>query len=207
MQNNGRPLLTAQQVQGMFGVDRSTVYRMAEDGRLPALKIGRQWRFRPEEIESLLVVKPSTPRSSDEPPALDASAAAVVAVAADLLGVMMVATDMQGRPVTSVTNPCPWFDARADNPTSFAECVAEWKVLADKPDFEAQFYIGQLGFECARAYIRSGPSLVGMVLAGGVAPPGENNEELYHLDEAQRSRVLLALPKVAAALSRAMPPR
>jgi len=46
-----------------------------------------------------------------------------------------------------------------------------------------------------------------MVLAGGVAAPGDDNEELYHLDEAQRSRVLLALPKVAAALSRAMPPR
>jgi len=207
MQTNRRPLLTAQQVQSMFGVDRSTVYRMAEDGRLPALKIGRQWRFRPEEIERLLVVNPGTTPSSEEPAALDASAAAVVGVAADLLGVMMVATDMQGRPLTSVTNPCPWFAARAENPTSFAECVAEWKVLADKPDFEAQFYFGQLGFECARAYIRSGPLLVGMVLAGGVAPPGDNNEELYHLDEAQRSRVLLALPKVAAALSRAMPPR
>ena len=207
MQTNTRPLLTAQQVQTMFGVDRSTVYRMAEDGRLPALKVGRQWRFRPEEIERLLVVNPGTARPSEEPSALDASAAAVVAVAADLLGVMMVATDMQGRPLTSVTNPCPWFAARAENPTSFAECVAEWKVLADKPDFEAQFYIGELGFECARSYIRSGPLLVGMVLAGCVASPGDDNEELYHLDEAQRSRVLLALPKVAAALSRTMPPR
>ncbi len=207
MQTNTRPLLTAQQVQTMFGVDRSTVYRMAEDGRLPALKIGRQWRFRPQEIERLLVVNPGVAPTSEEPPALDDSAAAVVSVAADLLGVMMVATDMQGRPLTGVTNPCAWFAAREENPASFAECVAEWKVLADKPDFEAQFYVGQLGFECARAYIRSGPLLVGMVLAGGVATPDDDSEELYHLDGEQRSRVLAALPKVAAALSRAMPPR
>jgi excisionase family DNA binding protein len=205
MQTNGQSLLTARQVQTMFGVDRSTVYRMAEDGRLPAIKIGRQWRFRPEEIERLLVASPGAAMSNGTPPALPASAAAVVEIAADLLGVMMVATDMHGRPLTGVANPSRWFAARADDPASLADCVVEWKMLADKPDFEPQFHTGQLGFQCARAYIRSGTSLVGMVLAGGVAPPGNGSDELYHLDAAQRGRVLTALPKVAAALSRALP--
>ena len=205
MQTNGQSLLTARQVQTMFGVDRSTVYRMAEDGRLPALKIGRQWRFRPEEIERLLVASPGAAMLNGTPPALPASAAAVVEIAADLLGVMMVATDMHGRPLTGVANPSRWFAARADDPASLADCVVEWKMLADKPDFEPQFHTGQLGFQCARAYIRSGTSLVGMVLAGGVAPPGNDSDELYHLDAIQRGRVLTALPKVAAALSRALP--
>jgi excisionase family DNA binding protein len=207
MQTKGQSLLTARQVQTMFGVDRSTVYRMAEDGRLPALKIGRQWRFRPEEIELLLVASPGTATLNGTPPALPAlpaSAAAVVEVAADLLGVMMVAADMHGRPLTDVANPSRWFAARADDPASLADCVAEWKMLADEPDFEPQFLTGQLGFQCARAYIRSGTSLVGMVLAGGVAPPGNASDELYHLDATQRSRVLAALPKVAAALSRTL---
>jgi excisionase family DNA binding protein len=210
MQTNGQSLLTARQVQAMFGVDRSTVYRMAEDGRLPALKIGRQWRFRPEQIERLLVANPGTATFKDVPPApttLPASAAAVVEVAADLLGVMMVAADMQGRPLTGVANPSAWYVARADDPASFADCVAEWKSLAEEPDFEPHFLTGHLGFQCARAYIRSGTSLVGMVLAGGVAPPGSDSEELYHLDPAQRGRVLAALPKVAAVLSRALPPQ
>ena len=205
MQTNGQSLLTARQVQTMFGVDRSTVYRMAEDGRLPALKIGRQWRFRPEEIERLLVASPGAAMLNGTPPALPASAAAVVEIAADLLGVMMVATDMYGRPLTGVANPSRWFAARADDPASLADCVVEWKMLADKPDFEPQFHTGQLGFQCARAYIRSGTSLVGMVLAGGVAPPGNDSDELYHLDAIERGRVLTALPKVAAALSRALP--
>jgi excisionase family DNA binding protein len=205
MQTNGQSLLTARQVQTMFGVDRSTVYRMAEDGRLPAIKIGRQWRFRPEEIERLLVASPGAAMLNGTPPALPASAAAVVEIAADLLGVMMVATDMHGRPLTGVANPSRWFAARADDPASLADCVVEWKMLADEPDFEPQFLTGQLGFQCARAYIRSGTSLVGMVLAGGVAPPGNDSDELYHLDAAQRGRVLTALPKVAAALSRTLP--
>jgi excisionase family DNA binding protein len=205
MQTNGQSLLTARQVQTMFGVDRSTVYRMAEDGRLPAIKIGRQWRFRPEEIERLLVASPGAAMLNGTPPALPASAAAVVEIAADLLGVMMVATDMHGRPLTGVANPSRWFAARADDPASLADCVVEWKMLADKPDFEPQFHTGQLGFQCARAYIRSGTSLVGMVLAGGVAPPGNDSDELYHLDATQRGRVLTALPKVAAALSRTLP--
>jgi excisionase family DNA binding protein len=205
MQTDGQALLTARQVQTMFGVDRSTVYRMAEDGRLPAIKFGRQWRFRPEEIERLLVASPGAALLNDAPPALPASASAVVEVAADLLGVMMVAADMYGRPLTGVANPSRWFAARAADPASLADCVAEWKALADEPDFEPQFLTGQLGFQCARAYIRSGTSLVGMVLAGGVAPPGTDSDELYHLDATQRSRVLAALPKVAAALSRTLP--
>jgi excisionase family DNA binding protein len=217
MQTNGQSLLTARQVQAMFGVDRSTVYRMAEDGRLPALKIGRQWRFRPEEIERLLVASPAAlvanPGSAlvnedmASTTAMPNSVAAVVEVAADLLGVMMVAADMQGQPLTGVANPSPWFKARGDDPDSIADCVADWKLLADEPDFEPQFRTGQLGFQCARAYIRSGTSLVGMVLAGGVAPPGDDSDELYHLDAVQRSRVLAALPKVAAALSRAIAPQ
>lgn len=50
----GQALLSAQQVQDLLHVDRSTVYRMAEDGRLPAIKVGRQWRFPAARIDALL---------------------------------------------------------------------------------------------------------------------------------------------------------
>ncbi|RMD52615.1 MAG: DNA-binding protein, partial [Candidatus Thermofonsia bacterium] len=46
-------LLTAREVQEMLNVDRSTVYRMAEDGRLPAVKVGKQWRFPREKVEAV----------------------------------------------------------------------------------------------------------------------------------------------------------
>ena len=36
--------LTTKQVQDLFKVDRITIYRMLQDGRLKGVKIGNQWR-------------------------------------------------------------------------------------------------------------------------------------------------------------------
>lgn len=46
--------LTTKQVQELFKVDRITVYRMLQDGRLKGIKIANQWRFSQKEIERLL---------------------------------------------------------------------------------------------------------------------------------------------------------
>ena len=46
--------LTTQDVQELLHVDKSTVYRMAEDGRLPGVKVGRQWRFPADRIADRL---------------------------------------------------------------------------------------------------------------------------------------------------------
>ena len=47
-------LLTSKQVQEWLLVDRTTVYRMLNDGRLKGTKIGHQWRFRREDVLELL---------------------------------------------------------------------------------------------------------------------------------------------------------
>lgn len=269
-QEQTRGLLTARQVQNLLHVDRSTVYRMADDGRLPAIKVGRQWRFPADRIGAILhplgtdlsglptepvlpaeaapparAGLPATahlpgegslpraraeqalpPSSSPAPPpgagalhvsghvhqrpdaaplALTETGLALVGLAAELLGVMLVVTDMDGHPVTPVLNQCPWFAQHADEPEIVETCVAEWQSMADDPDFEPRFHPGALGFQCARAFIRSGSSLVGMVLVGGVAPEGSTLPGLYQLEPADRRRVLAGLPKVAAALSRVTP--
>jgi excisionase family DNA binding protein len=244
-QSPSRGLLTALEVQDLLHIDRSTVYRMAEDGRLPAIRVGRSWRFPADRIEALLAAdgaealpgasppatapagaaRPSgvdatapvpAARTAPSPttaqpapaPSLDTGAAhAAVEVAADLLGVMMLVTDMHGRPITDVANPCAWFAEHSDEPGVLDRCVTEWRDLADHPDLTPRFQPGALGFECARAFIRSGTSLVGMVLAGGVSPSADpgTDPDLYHLDEAQRDRVLAALPRIAAAISTTTP--
>lgn len=226
MQNRQEPdtgrLLTAQQVQDLLGVDASTIYRMASDGRLPAVKIGRQWRFRADRISALLdgpdaplvaAVPPQATPTGPAPSTIPRSgslrpdiAAPVIDAAADLLGVMMVVTDMAGNPVTHVANPCPRFVAHADDPDVVAACAEEWRELAEDLDFDPRFAEGHLGFECARAFVRSGSELVGMVLVGGIAPVGDadgDDPDLYHLDQPRRAEVLTSLRKVAVALSRA----
>ena len=44
--------LSVEEVAKRFGVNPTTVYRLAQRGVLPAFKIGGQWRFSEELLES-----------------------------------------------------------------------------------------------------------------------------------------------------------
>jgi excisionase family DNA binding protein len=52
-------LLTAAEVAKAFRVSRQTVIRWATDGVIPAIRVGRDWRFRRSDVEQLLT--PITP--------------------------------------------------------------------------------------------------------------------------------------------------
>jgi len=176
-------LLTTKQVQELFQVDRSTIYRMAEDGRLPAVKVGRQWRFPSEHVESLLGQPDSSTSNADTTAETMAersavlerilpsdAAQAVADLAADLFGVMAVVTDMSGRALTTVSNPCGYFDAVFNSIYPADRCSEGWRRLGEEIDLEPHFVPSHLGFLCARSFIRVGTTLVGMVIVGGVAP-------------------------------------
>ncbi|MDF1522604.1 MAG: helix-turn-helix domain-containing protein [Trueperaceae bacterium] len=211
------PLLTAEAVSRLLGVDPTTVYRMASDGRLPALKVGRQWRFTVEQLQDVLA-RGIRASAADAPPAAATRAGEraawsdldVVADVADLvaetLGVTMVVADLAGRPLTPILRPCPRLAALNDDPGLRDLCSAEWGALAADLDFEPRFHTGALGFQCARALVRRGDRLIGMVLAGGVAPAGTPDDGLHHLDDEGRARVLRVLPRFAATLSRLAAP-
>ena len=187
-QERAGSLLSADEVGRRLGIDVSTVYRMAGDGRLSAIKVGRQWRF---PIDSMPVVGSDAPFDA-------ATAEAVAAVAADLLGAMVVITDLEGRAMTRVHNPCHR-DLAASAETAEA-CVQEWRDLAMTSDLVPRFRRGELDFECAAAFIRAGDRLVGLVIAGGVAPLDEPASDVHILTKAQRSLVLESLPRIAAAV-------
>lgn len=190
-----RRLLTARQVQELLGIDRSTVYRMAGDGRLAAIRVGKQLRFPADQITDLLAG--SDPAA--EPALIDPVAArAAIRVAADLLGVSMVVTDMSGEPITEIANPCDWFKDTEDREEKLRACFAEWQQMAHDNNLSPRFRQGSVGFECARAFIRVGSSLVGMVVAGGIAPPESTSSDFHRLTAADRERVLTSLPVVAA---------
>lgn len=42
------------EVQAMLGVSRPTLYRWANEGRIPAVKVATQWRFPVKEIHSFM---------------------------------------------------------------------------------------------------------------------------------------------------------
>ena len=56
-ESDGSPLsnfMTVEDVAEMLRINKSTVYRMAKQGRLPATRVGRQWRFRLSTLEEFL---------------------------------------------------------------------------------------------------------------------------------------------------------
>lgn len=194
-------LLTAREVQDLLDVDKSTVYRMASDGRLPAVKVGRQWRFPADAIRSRFALAP-VENGGRPAGTLEAGLTqAIVDLTAEALGVMMVVTDAGGSPITSVANPCPRFVALAQDPAAVAECAEEWRGLAGDRELGPQFRRGRHGFLCARSLVRSGNGTVAMVLAGGVAPDGEAADDLFVLDAERRRRVVSTLPRLAALFS------
>lgn len=192
-------LLSARQVQEVLHIDRSTIYRMAEDGRLPAIRVGKQWRFPAADIYALVSAQPPLVNTSPLDPTV---ASAIAELAASLLGVMVLVTDMDGHPITPIANPCRWMTEHADDPEVLPTCITEWQTMADDHNLEPEFLPGQFGFECARAFVRSGRELVGMVLAGGVSRQDRPEPDLYNLDPPARQQVLDALPRIAAALSK-----
>lgn len=46
--------MTVEDVAEMLRINKSTVYRMAKAGRIPATRVGRQWRFRMSALEEFL---------------------------------------------------------------------------------------------------------------------------------------------------------
>lgn len=200
MQEMTSDLLTAQQVQRLLRVDKSTVYRMAGDGRLPAVKVGKQWRFSSKAIEALVGGRRHRLNGSVT---LDGdSAQSVVDVMAERLGVMMVVTDLAGQPITQIANPCEWFAERQHDPAIVDVCISEWQELGADVDLSPRLRRGGLGFECARAFIRHNNELVGMVLAGGITPFGDRSPVLHDLDDHGRERLIETLPMVAALIGR-----
>lgn len=61
-------LLTLDELAAFLKVSRDTVYRMAQTGKLPAVKVGNQWRFAQAEVMAWLKenrnTKPKKPKNS-----------------------------------------------------------------------------------------------------------------------------------------------
>ncbi len=47
-------LLTTEQIANYLKIDKFTVYRLVAQKRLPAFKVGNQWRFKKELLEAWL---------------------------------------------------------------------------------------------------------------------------------------------------------
>lgn len=77
LSSNVVPLLTVTELCNYLKVKRSKVYRLLKAGKLPAFRVGRDWRFNPEEIDlwRQLEKKPDK-QASEFPPVISPPARA-----------------------------------------------------------------------------------------------------------------------------------
>ncbi len=186
-------MLTAKEMRNLLHVNRSTIYRMAEAGRLPAVKVGKQWRFPSGEVEEWLKSQRKSPAYPPQTsPSFTAAAASLPALPAqnsglasllpmscvqliqdtfaDTLGAMLIVTDMQGNPITEVSKPCGLFQAVSQFPNALQTCIKDWAAMGETLNLEPKLTRSHLGLLGARGLIRVGTELKGMVIVGGIAP-------------------------------------
>lgn len=174
-------------------MDRTTIYRLVEDGKLPAVRIGKQWRFDRADLNHLMrgngrgngATQRQTSLADETAPAGKAITQKASPLAkmlpletsqtlqdtfADMLGVMIVLTDMDGEPITHVSNACGLYKAVLRDEASVGRCVRDWQRIAGHSGLEPKFLPNDLGLLCTRGLIRLGNELKGMVFIGGVMP-------------------------------------
>ena len=54
MENEPGDVLTIKELSEYLRISRSTLYKLAQEGRVPCQKVGRHWRFRKQAIDSWL---------------------------------------------------------------------------------------------------------------------------------------------------------
>lgn len=201
-------MLTARDIQEMLQVDRSTVYRMADDGRLPAIKVGRQWRFPRQAVERFL-----SSGGRAEPTPADPHKASGISIwpvgciqllldaFAELLDVMLVLTDLDGQPITEVSNPLPYYQLMQETEEGHDLCLKVWGRLGQMHAIEPRLITTFGDLRCARALVRIGNELKGMVIAFGIAPEDwslrpEIKEEIRGIFNGQKDNTLAAFQTI-----------
>ena len=126
-------LLTTKQLQELLQVDRITIYRMLGDGRLRGFKVGGQWRFSRHEIEGWLQEQVTLGDVRQSPSGILPLSCvnAIQGICAEALDVAAVTVDLDGTPLTDVSNSCDFCRVILATPEGRRRCSAAWKSAVD----------------------------------------------------------------------------
>ena len=162
-------LLTGKQLQDLLHIDRTTIYRMLNDGRLTGIKVGGQWRFSRKEVESLLSgTRPSEVRS----PTLSTDVLplhcvqSIQGVFAEIADVGSVTTTPDGEPLTTISNPCAFCTLILNSESGRRACAESWRKLAEKPELRQGFATCHAGLQYTSAPIEVNGAVIAMLIAG-----------------------------------------
>ncbi len=165
-------LMTTRELEEFLQVDRTTLYHMLKEGRLPGFKVGGQWRFSKSEIMAWLKTQRShTPRPTQAPSAEALSLESVKsaqAIFAEAMGVGSVLTQLDGQPLDPPRNSCRFCDLVLSTSEGQRRCVGSWRTLAKQESPAPQLHQCHAGLLYARGRIEMENQFVAMIFAGQV---------------------------------------
>jgi excisionase family DNA binding protein len=174
-------LLTTRELVDMLQLDRVTIYKMVKDGELPALRVGGQWRFSAEAVDSWLK------GHGGEVPTESAVSNPSVASAADLrltdlvplqtlqtiqnqfselLGVSSFITDLEGQPLAPCSRCSRFCRLVHTRSEGMLACQASWRTIAQSDQEGANVHTCHAGIQYASAPVIVAGQRLGMVTAG-----------------------------------------
>ncbi len=173
-------LLTTKQLMDLLHVDRTTIYRMLNDGRLPAVRVGGQWRFQRQAIDKWLGEQNPTKAIESNPNANPTPLAPIEVlpvyclqpiqeVFAQISDVGAVTTDLSGKPLTPVSNSCAFCNLILAMEKGRARCEASWRKLADQTDKRPRLEKCHAGLTYARGRVVVQDQFVAMFFVGQFA--------------------------------------
>ncbi len=188
-------LITTKQVQDLLQVDRITIYRMLKDGRLNGIKVGKQWRFAQQEIDDFLTGN-SRPKVIDAPyepeKVLPVHCISVMQdVFAEILNIGSVTTDIEGNPITEISNSCEFCNLVLSSPAGKQGCMQDWKRLAHTPKGDPKFFQCHAGFQYARGRIEVQGALTAVLIGGQflVSEPNKGDLEAHVSNIAEKYQI------------------
>jgi excisionase family DNA binding protein len=160
--------LTSRQVQDLLKVDRITVYRMLQDGRLQGVKIGQQWRFTRAAVERILQGK--APASAGTAPADSIFPIHCVQTIQDLFSdvsqISAVVLDHAGEAVTRISHLTPFCEALLASPTAREAYQRSWREFARHARAGSRYFTGIGGLQYVAAPIVDQGEFIGLFLTG-----------------------------------------
>lgn len=160
---------TVRQVQEILKVDRVTIYRMLNDGRLKGIKIGQQWRFPRSQIERVLIGETETdslPATSQADTTFPIHCLQTIQnLYSEISQFGAVVVDLNGLPLTHFSNPSRFCSLVTSSTTGERACRDCWKQAATSCTVEKHFTCPSgLTFVATPIFDRSGQ--VGALLTG-----------------------------------------
>jgi len=162
-------LLTTKQLQDLLKIDRITVYRMLNDGRLKGRKIGSQWRFPQSEVDRLLGIESDDGGEEAVESIPDFPSGCVKEIQdifAGIIGIGAVTVTLRGTPLTEVTYSNPFCKLICSTEAGKQACQNSWRRMALKAPGEPDFQICHAGLCYKRSAIFAENVQIAWLIAG-----------------------------------------